>query len=60
MFKFQYQNGKKQKSGKKFSGLQNGDYKQGQEGLQIAAAGDISNQGRATQPKVYGGAFFQK
>ena len=46
MFKFQYQNGKKRKSGKRFSGLQNGvirglqigvgfrDYKSGQ-GFQI-------------------------
>ena len=50
MFKFHYQNGKKRKSGKIFSGLQNGtirglqigagfrDYKSGQEGLQIGAA----------------------
>ena len=33
MFKFQYQNGKKRKSWKKFSGLQNG----GIRGLQIGA-----------------------
>ena len=50
MFKFQYQNGKKPKRGKKFSGLQNGpirrlkteagfrDYKLGREGLQKEAA----------------------
>ena len=50
LFKFQCQNGKKRKSGKTFSGFQNGairrleigagfrDYKSGQEGLQIGAA----------------------
>ena len=59
MFKFQYQNGTKRKSGKIFSVLQNGairrlqigtdfrDYKSGQEGLQIGAALGISNRGRA-------------
>ena len=58
MFKFQYQNGKKRKSGKKFSGLQNGairglqigavfrDFKSGQEGLQKGAALGISNRGK--------------
>ena len=58
MFKFQYQNGKKRKSGKNFSGLQNGairrlqfgagfrDCKSGQEGLQKRAAVDISNWGK--------------
>ena len=58
MFKFQYQNGKKRKSVKKLSGLQNGairrlqigagfrDYKSGQEGLKIGAALGISNQGK--------------
>ena len=47
MFKFQYQNGKKRKSGKKFSALQIEagfrDYKSGKEGLQINAALEISN-----------------
>ena len=55
MFKSQYQNGKKQKSRKRFPGLKNGairgiqigagfrDYKSGQEGLQIGAALVISN-----------------
>ena len=50
LFKFQYKNGSKRKSGKNFSGLQSGtigllqigagfrDYKSGQEGLQIRAA----------------------
>ena len=58
MFKFQYQNGKKRKSGKKICGLQNGairrlqigagfrDYKSGQEGLQIGAALEISNRSK--------------
>ena len=47
MFKFQYQNGKKWKSGKKFSGLQNGvrfrNYKLGKESLQMGATLGISN-----------------
>ena len=55
IFKSSYQNGKKQKSRKRFSGLQNvavrgiqigagfRDYKSGQEGLQIGAALGISN-----------------
>ena len=55
MFKFQYQNGKKRKNGKKISVLQNGairglqiragfmDYKSGQEGLQIEAPLGTSN-----------------
>ena len=50
MFKFQYQNGKKRKSGKKFSGLQNGarfrNYKLGKESLQIGVASGISNRGK--------------
>ena len=58
MFKFQYQNGTKRKSGKIFSVLQNGairrlqigtdfrDYKSEQEGLQIGAALGISNRGK--------------
>ena len=58
MFKFQYQNGKKRKRGKKFPGLQNGairrlkteagfrDYKLGREGLQKEAALGISNRGK--------------
>ena len=57
MFKFQYQNYKKRKSGKTFSELQNGairglqigtgfrGYKLGQERLQIRAALGISNRG---------------
>ena len=57
MFKFQYQNGKKRKSGEKISGLQNGairglqigagfrDYKLGQEGLQTGA--DLGNSNRS-------------
>ena len=55
MFNFHYQNGKKRKSWKKFSGLQNvairvlqigpsfKDYKLGQEGLQIGAVLGILN-----------------
>ena len=55
MFKLQYQNWKKRKNGKKFSGLRNGTirglqigtgfryYKSGQEGLQKDAALEISN-----------------
>ena len=58
MFKFQYQNRKKQKNGKNFFGLQNGairglqigagfrDYKLGKVGLQKAAASGISNRGK--------------
>ena len=58
MFKFHYQNGKNEKVGKKFSGLQNGairglkigagfrDYKSGQKGLQIGTALGISNRGK--------------
>ena len=41
MFKFQYQNGKKQKKSKNLLG-----YKSGQEGLQIGAALGISNHGK--------------
>ena len=41
MFKFQYQNGKKQKKAKNLLG-----YKSGQEGLQIGAALGISNRGK--------------
>ena len=55
MFKFQHQNGKKRKSGKNFSGLQNGairglqigpgfrDYKPGQEGLQTDNFSDFKS-----------------
>ena len=55
MFKFQYQNWKKRKNGKKSSGLRNGTirglqigtgfryYKSGQEGLQKDTALEISN-----------------
>ena len=55
MFNFQYQNGKKRKSGKKISGLRSGeirgsqigagfrDYKSGQEGLQTGTALGILN-----------------
>ena len=58
MFKFQYQNGKKRKSGKKFSGLQEvamrgfqiwagfRNYKSKQEGLQIRATLGILNWGK--------------
>ena len=58
MFKFQYQNRKKRKSGNIFSGLQNRairglqigacfrDYQSGQEGLQIEAGLGISNRGK--------------
>ena len=58
LFKLQYQNERKRKSGKKCSGLQNaaikglqigagfGDYKLGQEGLQIGASLGISNRGK--------------
>ena len=58
MFKFQYQYGKKQKSGKNFSSVQNRairglqigasfrDYKLGQERLHIGAAWGISNWGK--------------
>ena len=58
MFKFQYQNGKKRKSWKRLSGLQNGairglqigvsfrDYRSGQEGVQIGAALRISSRGK--------------
>ena len=58
MFKFHYQNGKKESSWRKFSGLQNEairglqigegfrDCKSGQERLQIGAALGISNWGR--------------
>ena len=58
MFRLQYQNGKKTKKRKNFSGLQNGiirglqigagfwDYKSGQDGLQIGAPLGISNRGR--------------
>ena len=42
MFKFQYQNGKKRKSEKKISGLQNGAIK----GLQIRKALEISKWGK--------------
>ena len=55
MFKFQHQNRKKRKSGKNFSGLQNGgirglqigpgfrDYKPGQEGLQTDNFSDFKS-----------------
>ena len=50
MFKFQFQNGKKRKSGKQFSGLQNGairGLKIGARGiLQIEATLGISNWGK--------------
>ena len=58
MFKFHYHNGEKRKSGKTFSGLQNGairglqtgagfrDFKSGNEGLQIGEAFGISNRGK--------------
>ena len=42
MFKFQYQNGKKRKSGKKFSLLQNGVMR----GLQIGAGSRDYKQGQ--------------
>ena len=61
MFKFHYHNGEKRKSGKTFSGLQNGairglqigagfrDFKSGNEGLQIGEAFGISNRGKKFQ-----------